>query len=481
MKNEIEVQALTHIDALQEMLFMTSHKVRKPIATVLGLMQLLNPKSKTKVSRTSSLNYSLKNKKMNLSIPYQVQDIMTKKIQGVFSFKENYIKAPSLWTDNQAELLSHIKIIDQSALLSISDLKGNIIHANDLFCSVSKYSYDEILNKPHSMIRHPDTPASIFKDMWSTIAKGNVWQGELKNLAKDGSEYWVIATVAPVMGANGKPIKYISIRYDITKQKQTEKELFEAKKKIDTELNENIAYAKHIHGSFLTNMEDVDSRDDSFLIYKAQKTISGDFHKIKRARNKITVTIGDSTGHGVSASYISVLVLNILTRVLPFCSGNPVKIMKLINKELNRITHLNKEKPLIETADMIVCCINKETMKLNYASARMRAFIIRGDEVILLEKDRCTIGESIDSEFKITNRSINLQKEDHLYILSDGLSDQIGGPKDKRFIFKNVLSVIKKSQMYSMKLQKQIIEDALKIWQGNNEQTDDITVFGIKI
>jgi serine phosphatase RsbU (regulator of sigma subunit) len=111
----------------------------------------------------------------------------------------------------------------------------------------------------------------------------------------------------------------------------------------------------------------------------------------------------------------------------------------------------------------------------------MRAFIIRGDEVILLEKDRCTIGESIDSEFKITNRSINLQKEDHLYILSDGLSDQIGGPKDKRFIFKNVLSVIKKSQMYSMKLQKQIIEDALKIWQGNNEQTDDITVFGIKI
>ncbi|MBI3519705.1 MAG: SpoIIE family protein phosphatase [Bacteroidetes bacterium] len=379
------------------------------------------------------------------------------------------------------QLESHIEIFNKSALLSISDLKGNIIHANELFCETSKYSLEEVLYKPHSIIRHPDTPASVFKDMWRTIGKGKVWKGELKNRAKDGTDYWVIATIAPVMGSNGKPIKYISVRYDITKQKQAEEELRIAKKNIDNELFENLAYAKHIHSSFLGTNESLNIGDDSFLIYKACKIISGDFYKIEQKGNKLMIVVGDSTGHGISASYISILALNILSRVTRFCCENPAKILKMINHELNKMTHYNKDKQLTESADMIVCCLDKGLLKLTYASARMRAFIVRNGSIMLLEKEKCSIGTLSGDDFKITNQTVQLQKGDCLYIASDGLSDQLGGVRNKCIGFKSIREIVQTLDGISMQEQKKILEKELITWQGNNEQTDDITVFGIRI
>jgi PAS domain S-box-containing protein len=381
----------------------------------------------------------------------------------------------------EAELISHMEIFNHSALLSVSDLKGKIIYANENFCKISGYRLDELLGQPHSIVRHPDTPAAVFKDMWTKIGSGSIWQGELKNKSRNGTDYWVIATIAPVMGTNGKPVKYISVRYDITSQKKAEEELREAKKKIDNELFENIAYAKHIHSSFLSNDEGNELSSDSFLIYRPQKMISGDFYKIERKGDKLMLVIGDSTGHGISASYISVLALNILSRIMKFNFEDPGKILKMINHELNRITHYNKEKQLIESADMIICCIDKNLMKLTYASAKMRAFIIRGNEVIILEKDKITIGAEKSSHIKITDRKIDIEKGDLLYIASDGAFDQIGGPKDKCMGFNHFISIIKRLRDKPMHEQNIEIHDALDKWKGENEQTDDITLFGIRI
>lgn len=384
--------------------------------------------------------------------------------------------------DAEAELLSHIEILNQSALVTISDLKGNIIQANDKFCTTSKYAIDEVIGKPHNIIRHPDTPAAVFKEMWRTIANGSVWQGELKNRAKDGSTYWVIATVAPVMGVNGKPKKYISVRYDITAQKQAEEKLLEAKNKIDDELYENIKYAKCIHGAFLNDTESIEEiHEDSFLIYKAQKIISGDFYKMEKRDNKLIYIIGDSTGHGVSASYISILAINIINRIIQVCSCDPATILKKLNHELNKATHPDGRRHLTESADVIACCLDLENMTLKYASARMKAFIIRNGEVITLEKDKHSIGESAQKAFRIVTHTLDVRKGDCIYIFSDGVTDQFGGPLNKRIGLKRVIELLKSSQKFSMPDQRKIIEDALLTWQGHEEQTDDMTLFGIKI
>ncbi|HEU4718689.1 MAG TPA: SpoIIE family protein phosphatase [Bacteroidia bacterium] len=382
----------------------------------------------------------------------------------------------------RAELLSHLEIFNQSALLTISDLKGNIIHANEKFCQVAGYSMEEVMGKPHSIIRHPDMPSSVFKEMWRTIGSGKVWQGEIKNRAKDGSAYWVMATIAPVMGKNGKPERYISVRYDITKQKRVEEELREAQKRMDRELMESIGYAKYIHGTILNNNDERDeAEEDSFLIYKACRMISGDFYKVRQDKKKLTFAVGDSTGHGVSASYISVLALSILNRLADAGCRNPAETLRKMNTELNRITHSDRKKHLLESADLMIGCIDKKTLKMTYASARMRGVVVRNGEVIALEKDKCTIGDKGAHEFEISSRTINLQKGDRLYIYSDGFTDQLGSAENKRFGQKRVLSLLKEVCQRPMHVQKQLIEEQLLAWQDENGQTDDITVLAFRI
>jgi PAS domain S-box-containing protein len=383
--------------------------------------------------------------------------------------------------NTRAELDSYLKIMDKSALVSVSDLRGNIIHANQLFCDVSKYTVQELVNKPHNIVRHPDTPAYTFKKLWETISSGKVWQGELKNMAKDGSEYWVFATVAPVMDQHGKPVNYISVRYDITNHKQMEERLKSIRTRPDFELLENIEYAKSIHNAFLNN-DTRNSGMDSFLIYQAQKIISGDFYKTEQNNNKTMVVIGDSAGHGISASYISVLILNIITRVMESCKNDPCKLLKKTNTELNRITHYNNKTSLDkQSADLIVCCIDKELMKLTYASAKIKGILIRDRDVIFLEKEHYAIGEMAQKDFKISNKTIDLKKGDCLYIISDGVIDQFGGPDDKKIGLKTIVALLKEIQTCRMPLQRTIIEKMLHTWQGEKEQTDDITFFGIKI
>ncbi len=110
-------------------------------------------------------------------------------------------------------------IMNMTTIVSESDLKGDILSINDKFCEVSQYSKEELLGKPHSIVRHPDMPKEIFKQMWATIGRGQIFHGIVKNRRKDGTPYYVDAVIAPVLDKKtGKPRKYVGVRYDISEQ-----------------------------------------------------------------------------------------------------------------------------------------------------------------------------------------------------------------------------------------------------------------------
>ena len=115
-----------------------------------------------------------------------------------------------------AELRVRAEITNLTSIVSESDLKGDILNVNEKFIEVSKYSREELIGKPHNTTRHPDMPKEVFKELWSTIGRGKPFRGIIKNRAKDGTPYYVDAVIAPVLGENGKPRKYIGVRYDIT-------------------------------------------------------------------------------------------------------------------------------------------------------------------------------------------------------------------------------------------------------------------------
>jgi len=121
--------------------------------------------------------------------------------------------------------------LDESAVVSVTDKDGNIIDFNDNFCKVSGYSRREIMGQNHRLINSGFHSREFFKDLWDTISAGKVWQGEIKNMRKDGTYYWVYSHIIPFLDDQGKPFQYISIRNEITRRKEAEEKLAASEEK----------------------------------------------------------------------------------------------------------------------------------------------------------------------------------------------------------------------------------------------------------
>lgn len=104
-----------------------------------------------------------------------------------------------------------VKLSKDTMIVSETDAKGNIIYANADFCEIAGYTKQELIGKPHNVVRHADMPKAAFKDLWETVKSGKVWKGIVKNKTKNGGYYWVNATAYPSKRVNGE-LRYISVR-----------------------------------------------------------------------------------------------------------------------------------------------------------------------------------------------------------------------------------------------------------------------------
>ncbi len=136
--------------------------------------------------------------------------------------------------------------LDQHAIVSITDLDGNITYANQRFCDISGYSQAELIGQNHRIIKSDEHPPELFENLWQTITQGKVWNGDVKNRKKDGSFYWVNATIVPLMNSDGLPHHYMGIRTDITANKLLEWHLKNARDEAEA--------ASQAKARFLANM-----------------------------------------------------------------------------------------------------------------------------------------------------------------------------------------------------------------------------------
>ena len=199
------------------------------------------------------------------------------------------------------ENVDYKRALDKSAIVTVTDHLGKITHVNDNFCRISKYSRQELIGQNHRIVNSGYHDKAFFDHLWTTISRGETWTGEFRNRAKDGTFYWVDATIVPFNDDQGKPYQYIAIRSDITSRKESEEkmkavnaDLSQQKKELElsNEQLEQFAYvASHdlqeplrMVTSFLTQLE---SKYGNVLDDKGKRYINFAVDGAKRMRTII--------------------------------------------------------------------------------------------------------------------------------------------------------------------------------------------------
>ena len=170
-----------------------------------------------------------------------------------------------------------LEVYGQNVIASKTDLKGKISYVSDAFCEISGYSRKELMGQSHSIVRHPDMPNSLFKNLWETVISLKTFKAEIKNRKKDGRYYWVDVTISPILDEFNNVVGYSAIRHDITTQKDLEELNFEHKKLIDT-------YSKHVIASKTDLEGNITYVSDAFCDISgySRKELMGKPHNIVR-------------------------------------------------------------------------------------------------------------------------------------------------------------------------------------------------------
>jgi PAS domain S-box-containing protein len=197
---------------------------------------------------------------INITIEKQLEDSLRDSLVELEDKQNKMREYAHILEVQKIELNGRIGALNNCGIVSETDLQGNIIFINEEATRVWGYEFDEVVGKPHNIIKSNEHTDDFFKSLWNTISVGNVWKGELKNLAKDGSDFWVQLTITPVLDSEGNPLKYIGVGFEITRIKRQSiriKELFNESKKQEDELRKQSQQLKELHREMLATQTEL--------------------------------------------------------------------------------------------------------------------------------------------------------------------------------------------------------------------------------
>jgi serine phosphatase RsbU (regulator of sigma subunit)/tetratricopeptide (TPR) repeat protein len=253
----------------------------------------------------------------------------------------------------------------------------------------------------------------------------------------------------------------------------------------NTLITDSIDYAKTIQEAVLPSTAKIhDLFPQSFILNKPKSIVSGDFYWVNKIDDQLVCAVADCTGHGVPGAFMSLLGYNMLeNEVKKNAVREPAVILDNLNAQIIKSLSKEEDEVIKHGMDISLISIDTTTNLLHYAGAHNSVYIIRDGQLTELKADKKAIG-SLDKKGDIhfTPYTFQLQKDDMIYLHTDGFPDQIGGPNRKKFYYQPFKDLLISISALEMQEQKEKLDTAHRRWLGEKmEQTDDILIMGIRI
>lgn len=405
-------------------------------------------------------------------------------------------------TNHELEKLSLVASETDNAVM-ILDPNGYFEWVNSGFTRIYGYSFAELMDKGFLKLTDINIQPIVSDNFKRAIhTKRSVrYESFIESVDRN---LWIQTTLTPISNSNDEIIKLVAIDSDISQIKLAEEEISMQKEELlaqseqleeaNSELErknqyitDSISYAKRIQVAMLPSMEVIKKHFNEFFIYYLPKDIvSGDFYWFSEQEDYLFVAAIDCTGHGVPGAFMSMIGNTLLNSIVNEQKVFvPSKILYHLNagiiKALNYETDLDDSQD--DGMDISICRINKNSNEITIAAANHNVFIIANNELQMIEGEYHSIGGSdMDvSETYFPDHQVKFSSQAVVYLLTDGLQDQFGGPDNKKFMLSQFKKFIFENSHQDLLFQYEKLKEIFEKWKGYNKQIDDVLVMGLKI
>jgi len=407
--------------------------------------------------------------------------------------------------NGELEKLSIVASKTDNAVV-IMDKDANFEWVNDGFMRLYGLDFDHFKQNFGNNLRS-SKQKDIEKIIYNCLTNKRTQIYENLVEKNNGETKWVQTTLTPIVDENGNVRKLVAIDSDISKMKEAEFEIHQKNEELVAQRDEleaqkdyimlqnlhiksSINYAKTIQSAILPLKEDLDKYFDNFIIFKPKDIVSGDFYWytniIYKQLEYNFVAVVDCTGHGVPGAFMSMIASRLLNEiVLETKVFSPKDILTNLDLAVRKALRQDKTDN-DDGMDLCLCRFENNENKtiITYTGAKRPLIYSKKSEdaINFLKADRKSIGGYVTKKNRVdfTNQELEVEKNDILYLSTDGFIDQ-SGPERKRFGTASFLEVLSKIKNENIPSQKEKLLTELSKWQGTNDQRDDITVIALKL